>query len=73
MNDVVVGKTASKVVLGVLNEYAYRMVGQHHGDPVKLSLQLAGTPLFASTPRVLRPISATLAALAAPRGLSLAQ
>lgn len=73
MDDAVVAKTASRVVVGVMNEYGYLMGGQQHGDLLKLSLELADTPLFASTPRVLWPIRATQAAMSAPRGLYLVQ
>lgn len=71
MDSVIVTKTASSVVVGVMNEYGYMMGGQQHGDLLKLSLELADTPLFASTSRVLWPIRATQAAMSAPRGLYL--
>ena len=67
MEEVIVARTASKVVIGVMNEYGYMMSGEHHTNLVELSLELAHTPLFASTSRCLWPDEATRAAFAVPR------
>ncbi|MBI1944526.1 MAG: hypothetical protein HYS27_02450 [Deltaproteobacteria bacterium] len=75
MSEVAIGKTASRVVVGVLTEYA-RMLGgglRGGGGLTRESLWLAETPLFASTSRTVWPIEATRQAFSQPRGLYLVQ
>ena len=68
MQAVVVTKTASRVVAGVLTEYARMLrLGSGSDDLLSESLWLAETPLFASTPRAVWPVEATREALAAPK------
>jgi hypothetical protein len=59
MADLVVTKTDNRSVVGVMNDYVRLAAGRDEALR-QLSLRLAETPIFASTPRTLWPIKATL-------------
>ena len=60
MNEAVIAKTASRSVLGIMNDYALAI--EYRDEAASLhdfSLFLSHTPLFASTPQAVWPDAAT--------------